>query len=123
MKCMTCGKEIHDKDFQLVKGFGITCYDCYTAISAKRANYVEEKPKFTIFMYVVASIVFLAGFIVGIYLGNQLGHSVTDQFGISIEKTFNASAMIYTWLSALIIGSIISGIGKIIELLNKIEQK
>lgn len=123
MKCTTCGKEIQEKDFMLVKGIGITCYDCYTAISEKRANYVAETPKFSVFLYVVTGLIFVGGFIGGIILGNQLGDSVRDQFGLSIGKTFNTPAMLCAWLSALVVGSIISGIGKIIELLQKIENK
>ncbi len=74
---------------------------------------------------VVAAFIVVIGIIIGIIVGNN--YSVCSSYSkinnMCLEQSFNFGIMLVIWIITLILGVVLSALGKIIDLLSGIEKK
>ncbi len=74
---------------------------------------------------IIAIFIVVIGIIMGIVVGNSYAvcNSYSNINGLCVAQSFNFGWMFTLWIVASIVGVLISSLGKIIELLTKIDEK
>lgn len=74
---------------------------------------------------IIAAFILIIGIITGIIIGNNysLCSSYSKINGMCLEQSFNFGMMLIIWTISFILAVVLSALGKIIELLSKIEKK
>lgn len=96
MKCPKCGTEADKLD--------VRCKKCGYEFTDDSLTNCYDK----IFL-AIATIIFIAGFIVGIALGNSVKANVLDDFG-DARQEFNTTLMLIIWVGSALAGMCFMGV-------------